>query len=65
MIDIHCHACGGFISDPGRIAHRLAGDTTALAVPRSGICGCRESVVYGPPPGYASVPAMKTAVHLN
>ena len=64
MIDIHCHACGGFISDPGRISHRLSGDTTAIAVPRSGICTCRESVVYGPPSGFASVPAMKSAAAL-
>lgn len=65
MVDIHCHACGGFISDPGRISHRLADDASAIAVPRSGICTCRESVVYGPPTGYVSVPAMKSAALLN
>ena len=65
MIDIHCHACGGFISDPDRISFRLPADPAAIAAPRSGICTCAESVVFGPPTGYASIPAMKSAAHLN
>lgn len=65
MIDIHCHACGGFITDPERISFRLPADPVAIAIPRSGICTCTESVVFGPPSGYASIPAMKSAARLN
>lgn len=65
MIDIHCHACGGFISNPDRISYRAPGGTVAIAIPRSSICTCRESVIFGPPSGYASIPAMKSAPHLN
>ena len=66
MMDIHCHACGGFISDPQRISYRRpTGDTVAIATPRSAICTCAESVVFGPPSGYASIPAMKSAGRLN
>jgi hypothetical protein len=66
MIDIHCHACGGFISDPARISHRLPDDGSPLATPRSGICTCRESVIYGAPSGYAPIiPAMNSAALLN
>lgn len=65
MIDIHCHACGGFITVPERISYRLPADPVAVAVPRSGICTCGVSVVFGPPSGYASIPAMKSAAPLN
>ncbi|HZH40230.1 MAG TPA: hypothetical protein VFD85_04435 [Gemmatimonadales bacterium] len=65
MLDIHCHACGGFISDPARTAHRPAGDPAAIATPQSCLCTCKESVVYGPPAGYASIPAMKIGARLN
>jgi hypothetical protein len=65
MIDIHCHACGGFISDPDRISHRTPGGTVAIATPRSAVCTCSESVVFGPPSGYASIPDMKSAARLN
>ena len=65
MIDIHCHACGGFITDPNHISYRVPGGTVAIAIPRSGICTCSESVVFGPPSGFASIPAMKTAARLN
>ena len=66
MIDIHCHACGGFISDPERVSYlRPAPGTVAIATPRSSICVCAQSVVFGPPSGYASIPAMKSAARLN
>lgn len=66
MTEIHCHACGGFISDPYRVSYRLpAGGTVAIAIPQSGICTCAESVVFGPPAGYASIPAMKCGTELN
>jgi hypothetical protein len=65
MIDIHCHVCGGFITDPERISHRSADGASPPAVPKSATCQCTESVIFGPPVGYASVPGMKAAAHLN
>ncbi|HEX4634472.1 MAG TPA: hypothetical protein VH163_11585 [Gemmatimonadales bacterium] len=65
MNDIHCHACGGFITDPERISHRLADVAFPPAAPKSATCQCRESVIFGPPVGYASVPGMKAAADLN
>lgn len=58
MIDIHCHTCGGFISDPRRVSHRLPADAAVLAAPRTGICTCGESVIFGPPAGNASSPGV-------
>ena len=49
-ISIHCHLCGGFISDPLRVSHRLPPDAGVIAVPRSGFCSCREPVVFDPSP---------------
>lgn len=51
MIDIHCYNCGGFISDPSQISHRLPGSMmhkTFGAVPTSALCTCTPPVVYGP-----------------
>jgi hypothetical protein len=50
MIDIHCYNCGGFISDPSQISHRLPGSMmhkTFGAVPKSALCTCTPPVVYG------------------
>ena len=66
MIDIHCHACGGFITEPTHVSYRRSTEgTVAVATPRSGLCTCAESVVYGAPSGYASIPALKGAAGLN
>lgn len=59
MINIHCHTCGGFISDPRRVSHRLLSDAVVVATPRSGICACSEAVIFGPPSGHASSPGME------
>ena len=53
MVSIHCHVCGGFISDPVLVSHRLP-TGAVIAVPRTGFCTCREPVVFGPPAGRAS-----------
>jgi len=58
MSEIHCHACGGFIIDPAGVSYRLPSAAAVTAAPRSGLCVCHQSVVYGPPPGYLSLPAL-------
>jgi len=54
MVDIHCHSCGGFISDPGPTAYRLPPNPAHLAIPHSGLCPCTPPIVYGPAPGMPS-----------
>jgi hypothetical protein len=57
MIDIHCYNCGGFISEPARVSHRLPSSVTHKAfgaVPTSALCTCNPPVVYGPPTGRSS-----------
>ena len=56
VIQIHCHNCGGFISDPSFISYRLPGDPPEMAAPRTGLCMCGAPTVYGPPPGRSSSP---------
>jgi len=58
MVHIHCHSCGGFISDRGAISYRLPPHPAHMAIPRSGLCACTPPIVYGPPPGYLSSPGM-------
>lgn len=58
MPEIHCHGCGGFIADPANVSYQLASDTTVTAVPRTGLCTCQPSIVYGPPAGYMSWPGL-------
>ena len=65
MIEIHCHDCGGFISEPERISFRLPSSTRSLAVPHSALCTCALPVVYGPPPGYLSSPGMESPDRRN
>jgi hypothetical protein len=52
MSEIHCHSCGGFISEPLAIDYRRPGDGAETASPHTGLCNCRPAVVYGPPPGW-------------
>lgn len=58
MSEIHCHSCGGFITDPASVSYRLPSDGggTATAGPHSALCTCKPSVVYGPPPAYLAWP---------
>ena len=58
MSEIHCHMCGGFISDTALIAYRLPLDPGSVAEPRSALCTCLRPLLYGPPPGHASSPGM-------
>jgi hypothetical protein len=49
MIEIHCYNCGGFISDPSMISHRLPASIKHKAfgaVPTSALCTCTPPVVY-------------------
>ena len=59
MAEIHSYNCGGFISDPTLISHRLPPSImhkTFGAIPTSALCTCRSPVVYGPPSGRSSSP---------
>ena len=51
MMQIHCHACGGFMGDLSSISYRLLRPAEAAAAPRSGLCTCGAPIVYGPDPG--------------
>jgi hypothetical protein len=63
MAEIHCHSCGGFISEPGPISYQLPPDPAAVAIPHSGLCPCTPPIIYGPPPGYLSSPGMPLTDH--
>jgi creatinine amidohydrolase/Fe(II)-dependent formamide hydrolase-like protein len=58
MREIHCHGCGGLITDPARVSYRLASDAAATVAPHTGLCTCQPPIVYGPPPGYLSLPGL-------
>jgi hypothetical protein len=57
LVEIHCHVCGGFISDRKLIAYRMPSDA-ATASPRSALCDCGQPILYGAPPGHMSSPGM-------
>ena len=63
MVEIHCHACGGFISEPERISYLLPSNIKTAAAPHSAFCMCARPVVYGPPPGYVSSSGMEMPDH--
>jgi hypothetical protein len=65
MVEIHCHVCGGFISDSAVIAYRLPLDTGHSAAPRSALCDCQPPVVYAAPPGHMSSPGMPAAARVS
>jgi len=58
MSEIHCHNCGGFITDPASVSYRLPSDGAGAAAPHAAPCTCSPSVVYGPPPGYLAWPGL-------
>jgi hypothetical protein len=61
MQGISCHQCGGFMSYRKRLSYRLPSFATPKATPHSGVCSCRVPILDGPPPGFASIPAMPSA----
>jgi hypothetical protein len=58
LTEIRCHTCGGRITDPTIVSYRLADGAVVAAVPRAGLCTCTPPIVYGPPAGYLSWPAI-------
>jgi hypothetical protein len=56
MTQIHCHVCGGFITNPAGTSYRESSAATPVATPHASLCVCTQAVVYGPPPGYTSSP---------
>ena len=59
MNEIHCHNCGGFITDPSGVSYRVPSGAAAPATaPHTALCTCIPSVVYGTPPGYVSWPGL-------
>jgi len=56
MPDIHCHTCGGFMSDTAGISYQPSSEgTTFMAAPRSALCACATPVVYGAEPETAAL----------
>lgn len=55
MLEIHCHGCGGFIGNPVGTTYREAPMATPPVAPHSGLCVCREAIVYGPAPENAAM----------
>ena len=62
MTEIHCHTCGGFITDPTTVSYQLPDSRVALAPPHTGLCSCAPAIVYGPPAGFLSSPEVPRAV---
>lgn len=59
MTEIHCHTCGGFITDPTTVSYRLPDERAdTAAAPHAAICACSPAIVYGPPAGYLSWPSL-------
>lgn len=64
MQEIHCHNCGGFITDPASVSYQ-APSSAAAAAPHSALCPCIPSVVYGPPPGYLAWPGLSNLTRIE
>jgi creatinine amidohydrolase/Fe(II)-dependent formamide hydrolase-like protein len=58
MNQIHCHFCGGSISDPATVSYRVASAAIIQAQPHAAPCNCTPAIVYGPPAGYMSWPGL-------
>lgn len=43
---IHCHFCGGVISDPSTIEYRPPRVSAQLAPPNTDACTCSPPIVY-------------------
>lgn len=43
---LHCHLCGGVISDPSRIEYRPPRASAMFALPHGGPCECTRPIVY-------------------
>ena len=56
MNPIHCHFCGGCISDPATVSYRVAFAAIIRAQPHGAPCKCSSAIVYGPPAVYMSWP---------
>lgn len=54
MSEIHCHSCGGFITDPVTVSYRVPDDATVTASPHTGLCACSPAIVFAAPPGWVS-----------
>ncbi|HEY3219224.1 MAG TPA: hypothetical protein VGJ80_00705 [Gemmatimonadales bacterium] len=54
MNETHCHACGGFITDPAAVSYLPPVAGVVAAVPRTALCACNPAKIYGPPPGRVS-----------
>lgn len=57
MSEIHCHNCGGFITDAASVSYQTP-SSAAPAAPHSALCPCIPSVVYGLPPEYVAWPGL-------
>ena len=62
MTEIHCHTCGGSIADPTIGSHRVPDNTIVATTPHAGLCACELPIIYGPPAGYLSWPAIQRPI---
>jgi hypothetical protein len=59
MSEIHCHTCGGLITDPGAVSYQPPTGAQP-AHPHSALCACIPSVVHGVSPAYLPWPGLAT-----
>jgi hypothetical protein len=57
MSEIHCHSCGGLITDPGAVSYQVPSGAEP-AIPHTALCACIPAVIYGASPGYLSWPGL-------
>lgn len=58
MFELHCVQCGGFITEQRYVSYQPATATAVAAPVTMGLCSCAPPVVFGPPPGYLSIPGI-------
>ncbi len=50
MTELHCHYCGGSISEPASISYLPPRASAQFAMPHRGPCKCTPPIVYEDPP---------------
>lgn len=61
MTTVHCHFCGGVISDAAAIEYRPPRASAQVALPHDGVCDCTPPVVYEDPPVLGGPPADRSS----
>jgi hypothetical protein len=50
MNAIHCHHCGGFISDDRAVRYGMPSEKVLLATPHTDLCRCAAPLIYSQAP---------------